>query len=178
MKKNNNILVIPKYRLSFDNGLTIDESDLWMKYNNFMLFRNVTHDCKLFYRIIPYLIIESNGHYLVFNTGDGRYSFSNGLAYVKDSIFYYEPIKHIVQYNAIKCGVKDLKTIKDFGFIKSIRDNPDDIAMTFKANVKELYDAPENAKWMTYHELVDKCRKFDNFGIEFIDYLVSKRLKR
>lgn len=179
MKTNKEILVIPKYRLSFDNGLTIDESNLWLKYNNYMLYRNVTYDCKLFYRIIPYLIIESNGYYLVFKMSDGRYSFNgNGLAYVKENIFYYEPIKSIVAYNASRCGVKDLKTVKDFGFIKTIKNNPDDIAIVYRAKVKEIYDTPQNAKWMTYNELIDKCRKFDNFGIEYIDYLVSKKLKK
>lgn len=177
MKKNKDILVIPKHKLPFDNGLTIDESDLWMKYNVHMLFRDVTADSKLFYRIIPYLIIECDGHYLVFNTGDGRYSFNNGLSYITDSIFYYEPIKNIIQVNATKRGIKDLSIIKDYGFIKSTRDNPDDIAIVYKAKLKELYDAPDNAKWMTYHELIDKCRKFDSFGIEYIDYLVSRRLK-
>lgn len=178
MKNNKEVLVIPKYKLPFENGLTIDESDLWIKYNNSMLFRDITKDCKLFYKLIPYLIIQYNDYHLVFKTDGGHYSFnSNGLVYIKSGIYYCDYIKSVVEYNANKCGMKNTNCIKDYGFIKSAYSKPDDIAITYKAKVDDYFSAPDNAEWMSYSDLVNKCRKFDSFGIEYIDYLISHKIK-
>ena len=172
------ILVIPKYALKFDNGFTPVDSSYNLSYNTNLLYRDPTSDSKLFYRIIPYLIVEYNGHYLVFKSND-RYSFNiNGLVYIKDSILYQDPIRTIIQHNARKCGVDSVKDIDCVGFIKSIRSNPDDIAIVYVAKAKENFEAPEDAKWMTMNDLVNKCRKFDSFGIEYIDYLISRRIKK
>lgn len=174
----NKILVIPKYALKFDNGFTPVDSSYNLSYNTNLLYRDPASDSKLFYRIVPYLIVECNGHYLVFKSND-RYSFNiNGIIYIKDRILYQDPISTIVKYNAGKCGVTDAKDINCVGFIKSIRSNPDDIAIVYVAKTKESFEAPEDAKWMTMNDLVNKCRKFDSFGIEYIDYLISKRIKK
>ena len=175
MKNNKEILVIPKHKLPFDDGVTVDRSNLWNKYNNHMLFRSLTSDNKLFYKIIPYLIIEYSGHYLVFNTGDDHYSFnSKGLVYIQDCVHRYNYIRPLVDYNAEQCGLQDIRAIKDFGFIKAQRTNPDDIAIVYRAKINTFFEAPDNAKWMDYNDLVNKCRKFDGFGIEFINYLIDK----
>ena len=44
----------------------------------------------------------------------------------------------------------------------------------YRAKINTFFEAPDNAKWMDYNDLVNKCRKFDGFGIEFINYLIDK----
>ena len=176
--KNNNILSIPKHILSFDNGFTPNDSEHdYKKYCTHILSREVSTSSKLFYKIIPYLIVEYNGRYLVFES-NGRYSFNiNGLNYIRDNVTYYDPIETIINYNADKYGIKNKKDIKCAGYIKTIRSNPDDIAIIFVAKLKESIKAPKDGKWMTLSDLINKCRKFDSFGIEYIDYLVNQKIK-
>lgn len=166
----NRILSIPKYKLPFDNGITFID-DIWLKYNNQMLYRDLTDSFRLFYRIVPYLILTNNDRYLVLNN-NGHYCFNlKGICYIRDGIIY-EPIKSIVKTCIRKNNIK-AKSLECCGFIKSIKDNPDDIAVLYIATIEDI--KLENTEWMNLNELINKCRRFDSFGIEYINYLVCKK---
>ena len=170
----NRILTIPKYRLPFDNGITLTNDNIWLKYGNHMLYKSIGEDFKLFYKIIPYVVINNNDRYLVYNN-DGRYCFNNnGLFYIKEGIIY-EPIKSVVKNNLRKNNIKTI-TLKDYGFIKSIKDKPNDIAVVYIAKTNDNIQL-ENNDWFDLHDLINKCRNFDSFGVHFINHLVCKKYK-
>ena len=170
----NKILTIPKYRLPFDNGVTPIEDNVLIKYNQYMLYRPINENFKMFYRIVPYLILTDSDRYLVYNS-DGHYCFNpKGLFYVKEGIIY-DPVKSIVKTYIRKNNIKT-KSVKCYGLIKSILKKPNDIAILYVANIEDINI--ENAEWMTLDDLIDKCRKFDAFGIEYINHLVIQKIKR
>ena len=170
----NRILTIPKHKLKFDNGITLD-TDVWIKYSNHMLYRDIKENSRLFYRIIPYLIITNNDRYLVLKN-NGHYCFNiNSLCYIKENM-EFDPIKSAVKASVQTNNIK-AKSLKCCGFIKSIYEYPNDIAVLYIATTDDKIKN-NNMEWMNLDDLIDKCRKFDSFGIEYINYLVIQKIKR
>lgn len=171
------ILSIPKYRLPFNNGYSrVKDTDVWLQYGSYMLYRDLSENFKLFYKVIPYLIIRHQDRYLVFE--DNGLSFNpKGLSYIIEGMAEYDPIKAVVQYNAKRYGVKDMTTLVHEGYIKSIKEYPNAIAVIYIAEMGDRRRIPKNAKLLTVEELINKNRKFDSFGMYYIDYIVKKEYK-
>lgn len=168
----NRVLSIPKYRMPFNNGYSrIKDSDVWLKYGSYTLYKDFTEDFKLFYKVIPYLIIRHQDRYLVFED-DGLSFNPSGLSYIRYGLAEYDPIKAVVQYNATRYGVKDKTTITHEGYIKSLREYPNIVAVVYTAEMKDRRRIPKHAELLTLDELINKNRQFDNFGMFYIDYLV------
>lgn len=168
----NKILTLPKYLLPYDNGYTNMTENVWMRYNGMIQYKD--SDFKLFYRVIPYLIISHKNRYLVFESG-GSYCFNiNGLAYIKEGLLY-DPILTVVKSNATK-SVKSNTNIHHAGYIKTLKHHPNDISVVYSMSTNKENNTC--GMWLNLDELINKCRKFDSFGIEYIDYLVNKKFTR
>lgn len=168
----NKVLSIPKYLLPYDNGYTNMTEDVWMRYNSMIQYKD--DKFKLYYRIIPYLIISHKNRYLVFES-NGSYCFNiNGLTYIKEGIIY-DPILTVVKSNANK-SVNMNTNIHHAGYIKKLKYHPNDIAVIYSMPISK--ESNTCGMWLTLDELINKCRKFDSFGIEYIDYLVKKKMIR
>ena len=169
------ILAIPKHKILCGEGVTKTVwFDIWSSYGKDMLYLDLSQDFKLFYKIIPYLIIEHEGRYLVYE-GDGSYCFNlAGLVYIREGMGH-DPIRTIINHNADKY-VKTHTGISALGFIRSTNSHPNDLAVVYIMKLKKQ-KKPRNCVWLTLDELINKCRMFDSFGIEFIDYLVRKKVK-
>lgn len=173
----NKILSIPKYKVQYNNGYTKDSSDIWFKYGSNTLYKGLDEDFKLFYRIIPYVIVEYEGHYLVKNS-NGSFCFNlTGLNYIQEGIpDIHNPIYSVIANNTNKI-LKTTSNLSYIGIIKSIKERPNDIAIVYKLKLNKKRK-PRGYEIMDINDLIEHCHKFDSFGIEYIDYLVSKKIRR
>lgn len=175
----NKVLAIPKYKLPFDNGYTqINDSYVWLKYGADTLYISLEDKQELFYRLAPYTVLKYNDRYVVFDV-NGHYSFNRtDISFIKEGLVkWYDPFMTIVKHNISKCKTKN-HTIIHVGYIKSILNNPNDLAIVYLVNINDKkYVPPKNAKLMTVDELINLNRNFDSFGIEYINYLTGKKYK-
>lgn len=180
----NKILCIPKHKIQLNNGYTIQKSDPYTKYgSSFLLLEG---ESKLFYRVVPFLMLECNGLYLVNEYESKKYTLNicNPDTYVKDSMAM-NPIKDSIN-NYMKTYVLKSKVsydkIKYIGAIKSTLNNPNDIVFLYIKSIDAKDDIikkkyASNYKWYNLEELVNKARRFDGFSLEYINYLVSFIIK-
>lgn len=183
----NNILCIPKHKININNGYTPQKTDPYIVYGSYFILLNESRDLKLFYRIIPFLIFESEGYYLVNEYDKSKYTLNicDPNNYI-DSLECINPIKNSID-NYFKTYVLKSKVsynkVKYIGAIKDILNNPNDIVFLYKKNIdtkdkiiKKKYSS--NYKWYNLEELVNKARKFDGFSMYYIDYLIGSKIKR
>lgn len=182
----NKILCIPKYKVSYNNGYTIQKSDPYIKHGSDFLLLEKYKDFKLFYRIIPFLIFECNELYLVNEYENKKYTLNicNPDEYIMDSISM-NPIKdnidqHIKKY-VLKSKVSYDK-IKYIGAIKSTLNNPNDLVFLYIKRIETQDDIikkkySNNYKWYNLEELINKARRFDSFSLEYINYLIGLKIK-
>lgn len=169
----NKILSIPKHILKFDNGYTLCHSNLYFKFNRHFLYREIKEDYRLFYRVLPYLIVQYNNRYLVYNS-NGCYCFNPGNLYcIKKMNTFMNPIELMLKINANKY-IGSSKGITSIGVIKAINSRPNDIAFVYNMKLDKKIDGI----WLTLNELIDKNRLFDDFGMQYINYLVEQKIKR
>lgn len=180
----NKVLSIPKYKVPYNDGYTIQKSDPYIKHgSDFLLLES---DSNLFYRVIPFLIFECNGLYLVNEYESKKYTLNicDPTEYIMDSVSM-NPIKDSINNYMKKYVLKSKVTydkIKYAGVIKSTLNNPNDIVFLYIKSIntkdeiiKKKYTS--NYKWYNLEELINKARRFDGFSLEYINYLVSFIIK-
>ena len=180
----NKILCIPKHKIPLNNGYTIQKSDPYAKYgSSFLLLEG---ESKLFYRVIPFLIFECNGLYLVNEYESKKYTLNicNPDTYIEDSMAM-NPIKNSID-NYMKTYVLKSKVsydkIKYIVAIKSTLNNPNDIVFIYikSINTKDEIIKKKHAsnyKWYNLEALINKARKFDSFSLEYINYILSLKIR-
>lgn len=183
----NNILCIPKHKINIDNGYTPQKIDPYTNYGSYFLLLDESYDFKLFYRIIPFLIFESGGYYLVNEYDKSKYTLNicDPNSYI-DSLECINPIKSSIDNYLKEYVLKSKVTynqIKYIGVTKDILNNPNDIALLYKRNIetKDKIIKKKHAsryKWYSIDDLINKARKFDGFSMYYIDYLVNLKIRR
>lgn len=170
------ILVIPQYdAVSINDNFTLKKDYTDILLNAFFVSKDITKGNNTIRKIVPYVIYENKGKYLVTSyTKDNKKKLCLGTYdYIYNDYEFTNIQNYVLKYF-------DVKKIKFIGFVKDNLNYADHIGCVFLSHDKNFSHKIIKCKkyeWKTKQELINQYGSYEKWSRNIIDgYILRKDL--